>query len=69
MDRGLQRDPVQTAVSEGKTTWLQSSHPDPNSDPVCGPPKERKKGGRTDNRQAAKHLQKIRDLFWNFKSP
>ena len=38
--------PLQTAVSEGEVTWLQSSHADPNPDPVCGPPKERKKEGR-----------------------
>lgn len=36
---------------------------------VCGPPAERKKGGRTGDRQRAKHLQRIRDPFWNLKCP
>lgn len=40
----------------------------PASPIVCGPPQERKEGGKTeDDRQGANHLQRIRDLFWNLK--
>lgn len=40
----------------------------PASPTVCGPPEEKKKGGKTeDDRQGANHLQRIRDLFWNLK--
>lgn len=70
-DKGLLRAPVRAAMSESKATWLQTqrsvhpSHPDPTpAFPTAGfSSAERKRGGRTEGRQGANHLQRTTCLL------